>query len=497
MAATPTFNPFYPQGAATLQQIQHQQALADALTKEGMEPIQYDQRGPISPFQGVNKLAQALIGAGENNQANSELKQYNSDYMRQLTGQPAPAALGNALSPESANGGGGAMPGPMGSAPSGDVYPNGVPKLSGNMQQDGMMFASMGPEKYMESVAKKYELTNEQKNFAAGGPLADKAAYIEPINEGPGNIVLDPRTHQMIASAPSPEGYQTKLDAQGNATAVPVPVGQPAGQLPTQGPITNPPMPDNGPFGASGGESGALPISPQGKGAIPLVNGAPAPAALPPSTQVASNEPATLPEAIAKKAGIKTQAEDSAKNLVDSTKTLNVMQANLPVVLQRFQVMREAAKNAGYGLGNDNEGEGILQQYHQTRDDQTGRANTVIKQASSQGILPELGPQLAQAGIRGNKFLETLASSASGLSLVDGPKAKQDAIDGLERQYIQNLKSTSRQVRAQGGQAPTEEEIDNMVKQMSGAPAATTGGPISKVLNGVTYTKINGEWHQQ
>lgn len=174
----------------------------------------------------------------------------------------------------------------------------------------------------------------------------------------------------------------------------------------------------------------------------------------------------------------KETATKEGGNAADAGKTLNVMSANLPVVMQRLQEMEDAVPNASYGLGVNNEGTGLKQQAAS----QFGydKNNAILQQRAAQGILPELGPQLAQAGIRGNKFLETLASSASGLNLAASPEAKTAAIQGLREQYISNLKSTARQVRAQGGQAPSDAEIDAQVAQFLKSTGNTTGAPMAK-----------------
>lgn len=166
-----------------------------------------------------------------------------------------------------------------------------------------------------------------------------------------------------------------------------------------------------------------------------------------------------------------TEATKTGENIAEADKTLNLMQSNLPAVLTRFEVMRTAANQASYGSGANNEGTGVLQEYHKNfNKSKTGDANAVLAQAASQGVLPELGPQLAQAGIRGNKFLEQLASQASGLDLAASPSAKLKAIDGLERTYISNLKSTSAQLRRNGKDAPTNQQIDAYVTSLKQAP---------------------------
>ncbi len=174
----------------------------------------------------------------------------------------------------------------------------------------------------------------------------------------------------------------------------------------------------------------------------------------------------------------KTEAGKVGETSAEAGKTLNIMTANLPVVMQRLKEMDDASAGSSYGFGVNNEGTGLKQQMAS----QFGydKNNNILQQRSAQGVLPELGPQLAQAGIRGNKFLETLASSASGLNLAGSPEAKTAAIQGLREQYISNLKSTARQVRAQGGQAPSDAEIDTAVAQYAKNTGNLTGAPMAK-----------------
>lgn len=172
--------------------------------------------------------------------------------------------------------------------------------------------------------------------------------------------------------------------------------------------------------------------------------------------------------------GPRKEGEDSGTNKAAAEKTLNVITSNLPIAMKRFQELRNVASDASYGLGaegKDNEPgfkETLAYQFAPKSDyfSKTANANTVFQQKTAQGVLPELGPSLAQAGIKGNKFLETLANEASGLSLAADPNSKLSGIQGLEDQYIRNLKSTAQQVRSYGGTAPTDKEIDTMVAQM-------------------------------
>lgn len=150
----------------------------------------------------------------------------------------------------------------------------------------------------------------------------------------------------------------------------------------------------------------------------------------------------------------------------DAFKTYNIMSSNLPAVIERFKNMRDAAGKASYGLGVTDEGSGLKQELaNNFQGSETAKANNLLMQYAAQGILPELGPQLAQAGVKGNKFLETIANNASGLKMGAPPDVKKSLVDGLENTYINNMKSTARQLRAQGRDAPSDNEIDQMVKK--------------------------------
>lgn len=180
----------------------------------------------------------------------------------------------------------------------------------------------------------------------------------------------------------------------------------------------------------------------------------------------------------------------NSDNLADAQKTYNVAASSLPRALQRFQQLRDASKDASYGLGVDAEGGGLAPKFAQTGggkffEPNTATANQIIQQASKQGVLNELGPQLA--GLKGNKFLESIASGASGLNASDPPATKVNAINGLETQYIANMKQLAAQRRAYGDKtAPTDAEIDAMVKQNSGtagqANSALQKGPSTPNL---------------
>ena len=504
----PSYNPFYPTGYAQQLQIARSQALADALTKEGEGPIQYDPRGAISPFQGLNKMAQALTGTLESNRAIDQAQQYGqgqSQAMAQMFGQPAPQALAGGLTGSS-----------QGAAPGNDGAQGGVAPQGGglpgptNDPRTNMLAYMLSPEAYAKGMIDKNMPTSEMKNAAAGGALGFKTTYVPPVDLREGGTALDPRTQQPVFVAPK-DGIQTQYGPNGPVSA-PVPGfaeadadksgqvqrakeqntiknisatidGKPTADIPAYGAqnIITPGQNAGGPFGASGGSTSAPPVpSNQSYNSPPPVGGppAPGPASLPEGptnlgTSV-NSPPTSVPPVItpgislSAKAGAETGAQDTAKNVAEAQKTFAAANAGLPQVLQRLQDMHAVAKDASYGAGINEEGEGLKVTGHNMLNDTTSQANSIMRQKPAQNIIAELGPQLAQGGMRGNKFLETLSSKASGINLDDSPSGKAAAINGLQQTYIGNLKAEAATIRAQGGNAPSDADIDAQVAKISG-----------------------------
>lgn len=150
-----------------------------------------------------------------------------------------------------------------------------------------------------------------------------------------------------------------------------------------------------------------------------------------------------------------SEGTKTGDNVAEAAKTLNVMAQNLPVLQGRINAMSDANKSSTFGPWNDEAGHGLATQYADFRNNPASVANAKLQQLTAQNILPELGPQLAQAGIRGNKFLEQLSSQSSGVDLGKGQDARQAQIDGLLSNYIQNMKSTYNQVKQYGGDPST------------------------------------------
>ena len=162
----------------------------------------------------------------------------------------------------------------------------------------------------------------------------------------------------------------------------------------------------------------------------------------------------------------------NADNLADSQKIFNATYSNLPLAMKRFQMLRDAAKNASYGTGS-----GGTDQYLANTtlghaiSPQTAAANQTIEQVANQGLISELAPNLQ--GMKPNKFLESISSKGNLINPQDRPEVKQTAVDNIQNQYIGMIKSNAAQRRAYGDKnVPTDAEIDAQVKQLSGPNTA-------------------------
>lgn len=167
--------------------------------------------------------------------------------------------------------------------------------------------------------------------------------------------------------------------------------------------------------------------------------------------------------------GQQKNIEDTGANLADTQKTFNVAFSNLPRAMQRFQEVRDAADNASSGLGTSSEGGGWMPKLAKTSlgglvEPKTAGANQTIDTAINQGMISELGPQLQ--GLKGNKFLESIAGGATGLKRDDPPDVKKQAVNQIQDQYIATIKSLAAQRRSYGDKnVPTDAEIDAAVAQ--------------------------------
>lgn len=443
---------FGPKTQQQLMQNQQQQALAQSLMQQGATPLDTDHRQiggvgyRIAPTEGLAKIAQQLVGTYAQQKANDRL----SDIYSQM--------------PQS-----GALNGVSGGQGGGAVY--GSP---GNPSMLGQMEVLNGNRAVAELLHPTPEMLNTS---AAAQPGANPYLVNQVTNQS------DPLQESTVNGVTAMRPTSQNRQLAGGGAAQPAPQPSPYPDYSQPQPVSPraaiPPPPDPSQLAQTGtgnvsiGQNGINLDAPAPQpGASPAAVPPVAAAALAPPPGAAGPSQAGVPAAPSygkvtltpqqqaaldtSKAGNTKNAEKTGENLADMQKQYAIMQSNLPVVMQRLDRMRDANKIASYGYGvndgsNAEEGPGFKVRLNQQLDNPTSQANAVIRQAAAQGILPELGPQLQQAGIRGNKFLETLSSSASGLNPADPPTARGAVIQGLGNQYMQNMKSLHDQISTLGG----------------------------------------------
>lgn len=195
----------------------------------------------------------------------------------------------------------------------------------------------------------------------------------------------------------------------------------------------------------------------------------------------------------------KNAAEKSGGALGDeigeTAKLVNIVTTNIPAIVQRFQNIRDAAKDASSGYGISPEGEGwavdAANAGYGVGLTKTAEANSLLKQAVAQQMLPELGPALKQAGVTGNKFLEGISAEASGMRMDAPANVKIQLTDKLEMKVFNDVKAAAAQLRKMGQPAPTDAEIDDMVAQAKAAlkqPALSPSAPAADAAQ--VYMKL-------
>jgi hypothetical protein len=209
----------------TPDQIAAMRKQAEALQAQGMSysPIQ-------SPWQGLARVADALLGTVDERQAEKASQAQQTRMMQLITGQTPDGAGGGGsgapADPSAAGGTGGAGGAPQQSGGS-------ALSLTGNPQRDQALFL-LDPSEYLKGVISAGAPTDLMKtmramgidpNSATGRQILQanvaKTNYIEPVNVRQGGAVLEPGTNRVIFQNPKiPEGASVTWDASGTPTAV-------------------------------------------------------------------------------------------------------------------------------------------------------------------------------------------------------------------------------------------------------------------------------------
>jgi hypothetical protein len=417
-----------PEQQKQLMAAQQQEQMASALLQQGNTPIDTNNRQiggvgtKISGYEGLAKIADVLAGRYSQNKANS--------------------ALANAISPAASDSSSTSSPGSsnpalgLASMANPEAYSKAIIDQALMPKRAGMSWTDPNTGQPMHAPT-DFELNNP----AAGGPPVGGGVAAPPMQpvQGPSPVAPPPGAGEMNVP-PAPPASIPQVNASQISPNVAVPPG---------------------------------PTSP------PAITAGPTPTSMP--RMPGEGELAYQARMKPLEAGATSEAQDTGKNLADATKTFNVAASNLPRAMQRFSELRQASANASAGAGvSDQEPEqGIMEHFLPGPDwarsaartfpeswinPKVALANQTIDQATKQGVLSELGPQMQ--GLKGNKYLESIANGASGLNPADPAPVKIQAINGLQDQYISNMVSLANQRRSYGDpMAPKQSDLAQMISQ--------------------------------
>lgn len=462
------YNPFIaPNIQAKLMKNQAQQRLAEALLQQGATPLDTSNRQiggvayAISPTESLAKLAQGIVGQYGQNQA---IDNY--------------ADIGQSM-------GGGSASNESGTSSNPWIDANGNPSTYANIQ------IAQGNRAASEAV----QTALKERNSTISDPMISATingqegmyptSVVRQLSQGGrNNVQINPTPQSappvMQGALPPPGNTPQLQDIRQQMGMQTPPVDQQLAANIPQVPSMDLMRPNNMGTPNPGADAAIPPPAAPAYGKTVLT----------PQQQSALEiqKANAIAQGAVQPAGAKTEAEDTAKNLVDATKTYNVAVSSFPRAMQRFEQLRQASKNASSGGGvSDKEPEhGLVESLlpdvltnpdyarsfartwmGQKIEPETATANQTLDQAAKQGILSELGPQLQ--GLKGNRYLETIASGASGLNPADPDSARQNAINGLQDQYISNMRSLAEQRRQSGDKsAPTDMDLAILIAQHAG-----------------------------
>ncbi|CAK9249810.1 unnamed protein product [Sphagnum jensenii] len=483
MAGMQTYNPFLtPTGNSKLAQIMLEQQLGQDETKQGLIPLDTNNRTVngvgyrISPFEGLAKIAQALGGTYEQEKA---IQDQQNLFNPQPTQDQAQAALdAQAQNPN-------AQQGPTVNAStmaqqlantqnpylsSADQSFMNDPVLANMAMSDPndlskiiatSRFAGYRPgESYVAANGQRMLVpTDQQQNFGASMPqyvfnqthpgavAADTAmgtnyannavpTTTPPMGMGGNNVMGAPQPPLPSPNAPPPSALPPAPAGMSNAPS-PILGGSPPPPMPSQ---INPT-----PSAASNALVSSLPNVGQTNASV----AAPAPVAAPltpnPGESAASfKQRLDLAQKQAEAninvntAGSKKQAEDEGANAAENFNQYIASRSNMQPVLDKINEMHQANKQSSFNALNTEDGAGPITAYHRLESDPVSQANAKLEQLKEQGLISQIGPQLAATGSKGNKLLEGIIQGSDSFKLNTGKPAVATSIDGLGLNYVRN-----------------------------------------------------------
>lgn len=452
------YNPFLPSDTnAKLRQIQLQQQLGQELQQQGLTPINTNNRQignigyAISPTEGIAKLAQALVGGYEQNDANNKY----ADALKNMGGTSgqsgAPSAnMMAALYPEEAA-----------KAMLGDHRPGASYWTPGGMQQsptDLQINTGTTPNS-PQQPSPPMPMPPSQGDPGGGAP-APQVPVQGPVPAAPipgvPSTAPDPLAQYRQANGMATPPIDPQRQAMGLPTGSNIPMGNPqvnASQL------SAPPVP---PQPAS---SVPLPNVPQGT--LPPQTALPTPmpgesplhfqARLDVAKDIASAGGKAQAEVgpAAEKAGTSKTAEENASNLVEAQKAQIAFQNQLPGIRQTINHLIDISPHVSYMPG--------ATEYHHLMNDAQSGVNADFHQGLNS--LKTFGTQFAATPGMGRMDLPIIQAAQGATSPESGGNPSEN------KAYL--LAVLKKMDQREGALSGTASDMQNPAASVAKTPVAS------------------------
>lgn len=207
------------------------------------------------------------------------------------------------------------------------------------------------------------------------------------------------------------------------------------------------------------------------------------------------------PELMRAKEAAKATGNVQGTTAGDAQKAFNVILSNIPAVVNRTNQIIKYAPDASHGLGTDAEGEGVDAKFANTAigqviEPRTAQANAAMNKLASQESYPGITAALSNNNMKGNRFVEMLLNNALSLDMRSPPPVKTGMANQNLTNYIQTALSTAAQIRSQGFQTLSDEQIIQKFKDAGatipdqltqGSSGASSAAPAPATASGWSY----------
>lgn len=469
-----------PQANAQLRDVALQQAYAQSLMQQGAQGVDVNNRQiggvgyNVSPLEGLNKVAEALVGAYETKDAT---KKYNDVFVPPTSNTDATPAQGYAALPDQQTSpqlppDPQQQPSQQGAgwqSPINPSYAQGItdlarrsgvdPNIMMNTIQDpsaaGRIIASLGPTPEMKNAQYAYgpqgapgavnDIMNYQRNPGAKTyqeGLANAAVGMAPAGTLPTGVGGAPQgpgggTGYQLPP-PVTQGAVTPLKGGVMGQA---PVGM---RITDQGIVLDTPAPPEKVMDAAVQTAGRA--IPGGGGAPqPIGSGGPAPL---PAINPAGMTTAQYQAAVAaQKAGAEENAKERGKNLATAQTSADSIDSRIGTAKDTLQHIIDIAPRTSYGMAI-----GTKEDFANQFNGKLAADNADFTNASARLFLQELPAVMSSLSNRGNQFMERQIQEAGSIDLNMHPDAKVRVAQRLVKALDQAKQMQDTNVTLQGGQ---------------------------------------------